>query len=188
MPDNDEILDIKEAARYLKINDQTLRRFAREGRVPAFRLGQTWRFQRSSLDAWASSQRTLARRKSVLVVDDELVVRDTVGRMLADGGYRVRTARNGAQALDLMEQDLPDLVLLDLKMSGRDGPTTSKEIRQRWGRLPVIILTGYPSSELMNQALQYSPLTLLAKPVEPEVLLAAAAEALAVRQPAAAGQ
>ncbi len=52
-----------------------------------------------------------------------------------------------------------------------DGPTILKEIRQRHGAVPVIIFTAYPDSDLMNRALEYSPITLLAKPASPEKII-----------------
>jgi len=90
-------------------------------------------------------------------------------------------AADGLQALAAMQQQKPDLVLLDLKMPVMDGPATLKEIRAQWKRLPVIILTGYPDSDLMSRALESSPVTLLAKPVEPDHIMTAVRDALAVR-------
>ena len=69
-------------------------------------------------------------------------------------------------------------------MDGMDGPEILREIRARCGDLPVIILTGYPDSDLMHEALQYSPLTLLAKPADPEKLISAARRALPARRTA----
>ena len=51
------------------------------------------------------------------------------------------------------------------------GPDVLKEIRRAHGALPVIIITGYPDGELMHEALRYSPVMMLAKPVTPEQLL-----------------
>lgn len=178
------MLNIQDAAAYLKVNDQTLRRFAREGKVPAFRLGRTWRFRKSALDAWADSQQKVDGQPSpsahatVLVVDDEMAIREVVSRLLEARGFDVSTAPSGVEALELMGKALPDLVLLDLKMPGMDGPATLAAIRARWGRLPVIVLTGYPDSELMSKALKHSPVTLLAKPMDSGQMLQAINDAL----------
>jgi len=185
MAEADEVMDVQAAAAYLKLNDQTLRRFARNGLVPAFRLGGRWRFRRTALDAWAESQdrtdSTTGAEPVVLVVDDEQTVLDVVGRQLASEGFRVETALGGIEALRLIQARVPDLVVLDLVMDGMDGPEILREIRARCGDLPVIILTGYPDSDLMHEALQYSPLTLLAKPADPEKLISAARRALPAR-------
>ena len=69
----------------------------------------------------------------VLVVDDEEYIRYAVGRTLKRDGFCVRTASNGLQALDLMWEKVPALVVLDLKMPGMNGPEVLKEIRRNWG-------------------------------------------------------
>ena len=164
MRDSTDILNAGQAAGYLKINKQTLRRLAREGKIPAFKVGGTWRFSVSWLDRWAESQQRGRAQVNILVVDDEPIVRMSVSDVLRRAGFNVATASGGVEALELMRQEVPDLVLLDLKMPGMDGPTTLQKIRQEYGPIPVVILTGYPDSELMNRALSCSPIMLLAKP------------------------
>ena len=97
-------------------------------------------------------------------------------------GFRSLTAPGGAEALEIFQRDVPDLVILDLRMPGMDGPTVLREIRKGWGAIPVIILTGYPDSELMNRALEYSPITLLAKPAAAEKIAATVKGILWVKQ------
>jgi len=128
---------------------------------------------------WAESQHGPPRRRSILVADDDETVRHVISRTLQNAGYHVTTAANGIEALDSLDQTPHDLVLLDLQMPGMDGPSALKEIRKRYGPLPVIIVTGYPQSDLMAQALRYSPLMLLAKPVEPNRILEAVRTTLA---------
>ena len=171
MVETSEILNLEGAASYLKLNDQTVRRFAREGTIPAFRIGASWRFKRSVLDAWAETGQT--GHGAILVVDDEQPVRDLLDDMLSRAGHRVQTAREGDEALALMRENMPDLVILDLKMPGLDGPTTLGAIRSIWDQFPVIILTGYPESDLMDRALEHSPVLLMRKPVERHRLLSA---------------
>ena len=109
----------------------------------------------------------------MLVVDDEEYIRDTIGRIIEEEGFRVMTASGGREALEIMRQDPPDVVLLDLKMPDMDGPTTLKQIRKAHGLIPVIIITGYPESDLMSETLDYCPVTLLAKPLDPSLVLRA---------------
>jgi len=66
--------------------------------------------------------------------------------------------------LQEMQRQVPDIVLLDLRMANLDGPATLKEIRKNWGSIPIIVHTGFTDSDLMKQALAFSPFTLLAKP------------------------
>ena len=173
MANERELLDAREAAVYLKLNEQTVRRLARENQIPAFKVGGSWRFKRSSLEEWAEEQQTLNKPKRMLVVDDEEPVRDFLSRVLERHGYQVRCAREGNEALELMEEEVPDCVLLDLKMPGMDGPETLKRIRERYQALPVVILTGYPEIALVHRALQYTPVTLLSKPVTRDEILQA---------------
>ncbi len=171
MADENDIVDVRKAAEFLGLHDDTLRRLARENKVPAFKVGGVWRFRKSTLTQWAESQRQRPRRKTVLVVDDEAFIRDVIGQHVEEAGYRVLAASGGAEALSIMQRNLPDVVLLDLKMPGMDGPTTLKEIRKVHGAIPVIIVTGYPESDLMADTLDYCPITLLAKPLDPEVVV-----------------
>jgi two-component system, OmpR family, response regulator ResD len=77
----------------------------------------------------------------VLIVDDEPIVREILGRYLARSGYEVETAADGEQALTAIETTSPDLVLLDLMLPGLDGLEVFSRIRDR-APTPVIMLTA----------------------------------------------
>jgi len=174
MLDENDIVNARRAGELLGLHEETMRRLARENKIPAFKVGGVWRFNKSSLYTWAESQGQRPRprtRKTVLVVDDEEYIRDTVGQAVEAAGFRVMTASGGGEALEMIRHDPPDMVLLDLKMLDMDGATTLKEIRRIHGLLPVIIITGYPESELVDRTLDYCPVTLLAKPLDPEQLV-----------------
>ena len=173
MVNNDDVLDVRQAAQYLRTSPQTLRRLARRRQIPGFKVGGQWRFKKSILDRWAESQRALPGDATILVVDDEEPIRDTVRRILEKEGFKVVTAARGAEALEIMRRGVPDAIILDLKMPGMDGPSLLGEIRREWNGVRVIILTGYPDSELMKRALIHSPITLLAKPAPPEQIVEA---------------
>jgi len=100
----------------------------------------------------------------VLIVDDEYDIRETLRLALEDQNFQVTTAEGGSEALQRMRENVPDLVVLDLRMAGLDGTSTLKQIRLNWGLIPVIVYTGFPDSELLRQGLECSPITLLAKP------------------------
>jgi excisionase family DNA binding protein len=182
MGQDSDVLDAREAARYLKLNEQTVRRLARESQVPAFKVGGTWRFKKSILDRWAESQHLASHAKTVVVVDDEEPIREFVRRVLEQEGYNARTAGDGVEALECMKETPPDCVLLDLKMQGMSGPETLKQIREGWGAVPVVLLTGYPEVALMHRALQYAPITLLAKPVTRDQIVEAVESLLGERR------
>ena len=161
-----EIIDVAVAAKLLGLHEETLRRMARDGRVPSFKVGRGWRFNRTTLHEWAQAQQQTVRRKHVLVIDDEPLDLELTSLTVEKLGYTAMTANTGPKALQMMQEELPDIVLLDLKMPGMDGPTILREIQKAHSTVPVILITGYPDSDLVSRALVYSPVTLLSKPVE----------------------
>jgi len=111
------------------------------------------------------------KRPQVLVIEDDPQMSACIQRVLQEGGFEVLTASNGEEGLQLLEECDPMVAIIDLQMPGLDGADVLKEIRQRYGELPVIIHTGDPEGELMTRALEFSPFTVLAKPCPPERLL-----------------
>lgn len=180
MAKNSDILDVTEAALYLKISDQTLRRLARNGEVPAFKVGGGWRFKKDGLAKWVEAQYGASKALHVMVIDDEQSILTLVREILIGEGFTVDTALGGKEALERMELKKPNLVFLDLKMPEMDGPATLEKIRMQYGQIPVIILTAYPESGLMTRAMQFSPVMLLAKPTYPKKIVEAARSALGV--------
>jgi len=175
-----QILQVREAAAMLGYHEETLRRMTREGRVPAFRIGRKWHYDRRVLSRWTQErheeqQRVYetmsgsSRAGHVLVVDDEFEIREVYRRMLAKGA--VETASNGAEAIEQLTSNPPALLVLDLVMPGTDGVDVLKRLRQLDPELPVIVSTGYPNEAVMARALEYGPFTLLKKPVSQEQLL-----------------
>jgi len=92
------------------------------------------------------------RRQRVLVVDDSPVVCELVSEILVSEGLEVEIARDGAEALTLIEGRTPDLVLSDVEMPIIDGFSLLEKIRQRKGRLPFILLTTRGSAEDRRRA------------------------------------
>ena len=88
----------------------------------------------------------------ILVVDDDQQVRATIVRGLTALGYEVREASGGAEALALIEQRKPQLVVLDYMMPGMDGAEAAREIAKIDADLPVIFSTGYAALRALRQA------------------------------------
>ncbi|MEN9937681.1 MAG: chemotaxis protein CheY [Chloroflexota bacterium] len=78
----------------------------------------------------------------ILVIDDDPSIRDVVAAALDDEGYTVLSAANGAEALEVLEQIVPVLVLLDMRMPVMDGWSFARVLRERGIRLPVIVMTA----------------------------------------------
>ncbi len=168
-----EILNAKEAAEFLGAHVETIRRLARNGELPAYKIGKDWRFRKEALMDWAESHHLRRSPPCVLVVDDEAGVRRVMKRILEAEGYRVRLAANGAEGLDCLDREPIELILLDLKMPEMSGPDFLRQTRKEHGAVPVIIITGYPESRLIQEAMKYGPFTLLAKPIERNQVLQA---------------
>jgi len=81
----------------------------------------------------------------VLLVDDNADHRELYARRLRRLGYPTRTASSGMQAIATMREAVPDVVVLDIAMPGRDGLSVLQELIALWPALPVIIHTAYPS-------------------------------------------
>jgi excisionase family DNA binding protein len=165
-----EVFDIRAAAAFLGVHEQTVRRLARRGAIPAFKVGRDWRFRRLDLQRWSENQRPRGGLYSVLVIDDDEEVCNALVRSLEAVGCQARQATGGRQGLDLVYQEPPDLILLDLFMPDMTGPRFLQQLRQTHPALPVVIVTGHPNSDLMLESSQYAPLMMLAKPVDHELL------------------
>jgi signal transduction histidine kinase/CheY-like chemotaxis protein len=107
-------------------------------------------------------------RLSVLLVDDAADTVELFRQILEAHNFSVAVALSGEEALARLNERIPDVVVVDLSMSGMDGVETIRQIRARWRRLPVIIHAAYSSGDLVSRTLEFSPVTLLAKPCPPE--------------------
>ena len=89
-------------------------------------------------------------KKDVLVVDDELDVREFLADLLTDQGYSVRQAADGVQAMELIKEGKPDLILLDLLMPKETGTNLYRKIHQKkeLEKIPVIVISGLPGRHL----------------------------------------
>ncbi|HUX23602.1 MAG TPA: response regulator [Burkholderiales bacterium] len=121
----------------------------------------------------------MAETRKVLVVDDEEIVRLSHMRTLAGQNCSVEAASGGAEALEKMQKEPADVVLIDLRMPGPDGLATLRTIKEKWPATEVVIITGYPSVFTAREAVRLGVFDYLAKPVEPEKLLAVANAAMA---------
>src|SRR5438552_7711031 len=105
---------------------------------------------------------------TLLPVDDEPMNRDVLQRRLTRAGYRILTAENGAEALEMADANRVDLVLLDVMMPGMDGIETLRRLRRSRSvsELPVIMVTAKDSSEDVVEALDAGANDYVTKPVD----------------------
>lgn len=111
---------------------------------------------------------------SILVVDDEIGIRELLSEILADEGHAVITADNAASARAARQREQPDLVLLDIWMPDTDGVTLLKEWASH-GQLtmPVIMMSGHATIDTAVEATRFGALEFLEKPIAMARLLAA---------------
>lgn len=119
-----------------------------------------------------------ARPTSILVVDDDAELRSLLQRFLAEHGFQVRTAENGAGLDRALERDPPDMVVLDLMMPGEDGLSICRRLRAAGETVPIIMLTakGDPVDRILG--LEMGADDYLAKPFTPRELVARIAAVL----------
>jgi len=111
-------------------------------------------------------------RPTVLVAEDETIIRMDLREMLEEEGYDVVEAADGEQAVRLAREVRPDLAILDIKMPIKDGLVAAQEISEE-GIAPVLILTAYSQRELVEQAAESGAMGYLVKPFQKHDLLPA---------------
>jgi DNA-binding NtrC family response regulator len=106
--------------------------------------------------------------KARILIDDDEVVRWSYLRSLESISCNVEAACDGEQALQTMEQNPFDVVLLDLRMPGQDGLSVLRTIKQKWPESEVVIITGYPTVDSVKEAVRLGVHDYVAKPVDPQ--------------------
>ncbi len=111
------------------------------------------------------------KKPRILLVDDESEFVDTLAERLHLRGYHAETANDGETALHSIENDCPDLVVLDLKMPGLSGMEVLKEIRKNSKPVPVILLTGHGSTKEGIEGMRQGAYDYLIKPIDIDELI-----------------
>ncbi len=91
---------------------------------------------------------------SILVVDDELLIRDLLYDFFQQQGWSVAVADSGEKALEILRSRKIDLLLTDIKMPQMDGLSLTTQVRAMYPTLPVVLMTGYPSVETAVEGLR----------------------------------
>ena len=110
----------------------------------------------------------MADNNRILIVDDDETVRWSYLRSLESISCNVASARDGEEALQTMERNPFDVVLLDLRMPGQDGLSVLRTIKQKWPESEVVIITGYPTVDSAKEAVRLGAYDYVAKPVGPQ--------------------
>jgi DNA-binding NtrC family response regulator len=107
---------------------------------------------------------------SILVVDDEFSVRDSLYNWFKTEGYRVDTAENGVEALKKLQENPWDIVLVDIKMPRMDGMELQRHIKKIDSTIIVIVITAYATVDTAVEAMKEGAFDYLSKPVDPDKL------------------
>jgi two-component system nitrogen regulation response regulator NtrX len=119
---------------------------------------------------------------SILIVDDEPSIVQSLSGLLTDEGFEIITASNGYEALKIIDSESPDLVLLDIWMPGIDGIETLKEIKKSSATVPVIIITGHGNVETAVKATKLGAFDLIEKPLNIDKVIVSINNALNFRR------
>ena len=120
------------------------------------------------------------RNKRILIVDDERDIIKALTVRLKSKGYRVFGALGGAQGIFMANKEIPDLIILDIRMPDMDGFSVVEALKQsgQTSRIPIIFLTGSPERDADERAMGLGARFYIKKPYDPEELLDAVRRAL----------
>ena len=170
-------LTLGQAAKYLGVAQSTIRKWSDTGRVPAFYTpGGHRRYRRMDLDAFLERSGPGGKPKdgpSVLVVDDDPGVRQVVRLSLELEGYVVKEAGGAEEGLAAVEDEAPDLILLDVMMPHVDGWEMLRQIQERHGvgSIPIVMFSGKVDAQTAAQATARGAQGFVGKPFDPQQLV-----------------
>jgi excisionase family DNA binding protein len=178
-------LTLGQAARYLGVAQSTIRKWSDQGRLPAFYTpGGHRRYRRRDLDAFVAGSGSGSGAKVrgtplVLIVDDDERIREFVRVNLEMDGYSVREAGSAEEGLAVLDDEPPDLILLDVMMPGVDGWEMLQRVHERhgMGAIPVIMFSGQADST-NDDAVARGAQGFLGKPFNPQDLITRTKELL----------
>jgi excisionase family DNA binding protein len=169
-------LTLGQAAKYLGVAQSTIRKWSDNGRVPAFYTpGGHRRYRRGDLDAFLERSGPGRGRGGpvVLVVDDDPGVRQVVRANLEAEGYAVREAGSADEGLASLEEEPPDLLLLDVMMPEVDGWEMLRRVQERYGlgAIPVLVFSGTVDERTVADATVRGARGFLGKPFDLQQLI-----------------
>jgi len=180
-------LTLGQAAKYLGVAQSTIRKWSDQKKLPAFYTpGGHRRYRRSDLDVFLerSGPGGVSRGGPlVLIVDDDAGLRGFVRASLELEGYTVREAANADEGLAVLEEEPPDLILLDVMMPRVDGWEMLRRVQERHGvgAIPVLMFSGKIDEQSAADATERGAQGFIGKPFDPQQLIESAKQMLAAR-------
>jgi excisionase family DNA binding protein len=167
-------LTLGQAAKFLGVAQSTIRKWSDQGRVPAFYTpGGHRRYRRGDLEAFLDRSGPGARSGGplVLVVDDDPRLREFMRLNLEMEGYTVREASGAEEALQAIDDQAPELVLLDVVMPGVDGWQMLQRMQELHGSIPVVMFSGKVDEGKSGDAERRGARGFIGKPFDPQQLI-----------------
>jgi excisionase family DNA binding protein len=163
------LLTVKETAEYLRIPLPTVYYLVQRGMIPAIQIGGRWRIKKSALDHDILREDKQGQ-PTVLVVDDDPGLQDLFRTFLKEIGFSRVVVGTAKEAIHSLRKQKFDLMFLDLQLPDAPGDQVYRTAKQIDSDLNVIVITGYPDSEILDRILQVGPVTVLKKPLKVEQL------------------
>ena len=169
-------LTLGQAAKFLGVAQSTIRKWSDQGRVPAFYTpGGHRRYRRRDLELFLDRSGPAGSHGGplVLVVDDDPRIREYVRVNLEMEGYSVREAASAEEGLSALDDEPPDLILLDVMMPQVDGWEMLRRVHERHGvgAIPVIMFSGKVDDESLQTATSRGAQGFIGKPFNPQQLI-----------------
>src|SRR5262245_60654026 len=168
-PPIQNLLTVKETAEYLRIPIPTVYYLVQRGMIPAIQIGGRWRIKKSSLDRDLLHQ-DREGQPTALVVDDDPDLQDLFRTFFKKIGFSRVVVGTAKEAIKSLGKQKFDLMFLDLELPDAPGDQVLKTAKHIDPDLNVIVVTGYPDSEILDRILQDGPVTVLKKPLKVEQL------------------
>jgi excisionase family DNA binding protein len=176
-------LTLGQAAKYLGVAQSTIRKWSDQGRLPAFYTpGGHRRYRRSDLNAFLERSGPGGRVREgpvILIVDDDAGLRGFVRASLELEGYTVREAASAEEGLAVLDEESPNLILLDVMMPKVDGWEMLRRVQERHGvgSIPVLMFSG-KVDEGEQEAASRGASGFIGKPFDPQQLIESAKQML----------
>lgn len=174
----EDLLSIEDLTQVLNVPRDAVNSWMKQGVLKPVRMGVTPQFRFEDVRAFVRKQMKSAQHDTrVLVIDDDLLVGNSMVRLLEKSGIHAVTIPLGLAALDLLSNESFDLILADIRMPGMNGLETLKairEMRNQFGKpsIPEMIITAYDDEEIRQEAERMGITDFILKPFEPSELIA----------------
>lgn len=116
------------------------------------------------------------KKKKILVVDDQFGIRLLLSEVFSGEGYEVFQAANGKVAIEITQTEIPDIIILDMKIPGMDGLEILRKVREFDSEMKVVMMTAYGELDILHEAYKYGILRHFTKPFDISEMKAAIKE------------